>query len=53
MARWINPRTLETTAKKDGKDVGVVVYEVSADGKTLTSKYSTAPEQVLVFDRQE
>ena len=38
---------------EDGKDVGVFTYEVSADGKTLTSRYSTSPQQVLVFDRQE
>ena len=50
-AKWVNPRRLETNATKDGKD-GVVTYEVSADGKTLTSRYSTAPGQVLVFDRQ-
>jgi hypothetical protein len=52
----INSRTLETRAKKDGKDMGVMTYEVSADGKTLTSKYSTSPQspqQVVVFDRQE
>jgi hypothetical protein len=51
-AMWATGRKLETTATKDGKDAGVVTYEVSADGKTLTSRYSTAPEQVLVFDRQ-
>jgi predicted MarR family transcription regulator len=51
-AKWTNPRKLETNAIKDGKDAGVVTYEVSSDGKTLTSRYSTAPEQVLVFDRQ-
>ena len=51
-ARWVNARMIETTAKKDGKDMGVVQYEVSADGRTLTSRYSTSPEQVLVFDRR-
>jgi len=51
-AKWAPPRKVETTASKDGKDAGVVTYEVSADGKTLTSRYSTTPEQVLVFDRQ-
>jgi hypothetical protein len=42
---------LETTATKDGKDAGVVTYEVSADGKTLTSRCSTSPDQVRVFNR--
>jgi hypothetical protein len=53
VARWVNSRMLETSAKKDGKDVGVITYEVSADGKKLISKYSTSPQQVLVLDRQE
>ena len=55
-ARWSNSRTLESRAKKDGKDMGVMTYEVSADGKTLTSRYSASPQspqQVVVFDRQE
>lgn len=52
-ARWVNSRMLETSAKKDGKDFGVVTYELSADGKTLISKHSTSPQQVLVFERQE
>jgi len=51
-AKWVNPRMIEITAKKDGKDMGVMQYEISADGKTVTSRYSTIPEQVLVFDRQ-
>ena len=42
----------QTPLVKDGKDAGVVTYEVSVDGKTLTCLYSTALDQVLVFDRQ-
>ena len=52
-ARWVNSRMIETTAKKDGKDLGLMTYEVSADGKILTSKNSSSPQQVLVYDRQE
>ena len=52
-ARWAAPRKLETSATKGGKDAGVVTYEVSADGKSLISRYSTIPEQVLVFDREK
>ena len=51
-AKWASPLKLETTATKNGKDAGVVIYDVSPDGKTLTSRYSTTPDQVLVFDRQ-
>jgi len=51
-ANWASPRKLETSATKDGKDAGVVTYEVSADGKALIARYSTVREQVLVFDRQ-
>lgn len=32
---------IETSGKKDGQDIGVITYEVSTDGKTLTAKYST------------
>src|SRR5215469_14951673 len=52
-SRWVNSHMIETTAKKDGKDLGFVTYEVSADGTILISKYSTSPGQVLVFDRQQ
>src|SRR5262249_51893061 len=51
-ARWIDARTLETGGKKDGKDVGMVMYQVSPDGRSLTQKYSGSPEQELVFDRR-
>jgi len=51
-AKWASPRKLETHATKDRKDAGTVTYEVSSDGKTLTSRYSTSPTQVVVFDRK-
>jgi hypothetical protein len=50
--KWMNARVIETGGKKDGQDVGVITYEVSADGKTLTHRYSAAPEQELVFERK-
>jgi hypothetical protein len=52
VARWVNSRMIETSGKKDGQDVGVITYEISADGKTLTERLSNTPEQVLVFDRR-
>jgi len=48
--KWMNARVIETGGKKDGQDVGVITYEVSADGKTLTDRYSASPEQVPVFE---
>ena len=45
-AKWADSRKLETSATKDGKDASVVTYEVSADGKTLTTRYSAIPEQL-------
>src|SRR5215467_12342263 len=27
-ARWVNARTIEASAKKDGKDIGVMTYEI-------------------------
>ena len=50
-----------TIAKKDGRVVGGGTYEVSADGRTLTTStrapaanadgWGTDFEQVIVFDR--
>jgi hypothetical protein len=51
-ARWIDARTLETGGKKDGQDVGVITCQVSRDGRSLTQKYSSSPEQELVFERR-
>jgi hypothetical protein len=51
-AKWVDSRVLSTQAKLDGKVVAMVLYEVSGDGKTLTSKSAGMVSQVLVFDRQ-
>jgi hypothetical protein len=59
VTRWSGPRRLHTVAKSGGTTVGEGVYEVSADGKTLTATVSGtdasgAPfEQVIVFDRKQ
>jgi hypothetical protein len=58
MARWVDSRTLEVVAKKDGKVVGQGSYKVSTDGKRLTAKMKGIDasgaefEQVIVFDRE-
>ena len=36
VARWIDTRVLEAVGKKDGRIEGIVRYEVSGDGGTLT-----------------
>jgi len=61
-ARWLGTHVLETVATKDGQVVGRGMYEVSADGKTLTIStknaneaahgWQTDFEQVIVLDRQ-
>jgi hypothetical protein len=51
MAKWLDSHVLASLAKKDGKVVAVVTYEVSADGNTLTSRSSGMVEQTIVFDR--
>jgi hypothetical protein len=57
LSRWLGPRILETTARKDGKVVGHSTYEISEDGKTLTANITgidasgSTFEQVIVFDR--
>ncbi|MGH9767828.1 MAG: hypothetical protein ACREAB_10380 [Blastocatellia bacterium] len=58
ITKWVGSHTLELVAKKDGKVVGESMYEVSKDGKTLTSKVKGTDakgrqfEQVIVFDRE-
>jgi hypothetical protein len=51
VARWLDPHVLASLARKDGRVVAVVIYEVSADGSTLTLRTSGAVEQTLVFER--
>jgi hypothetical protein len=48
VARWVGSHVLAT---KDGQVVALVTYEVSPDGKTLTSRSSGVIEQVIVFAR--
>ena len=58
VSRWVGSHTLESVAKKDGTVIGASRYEVSSDGKTLTSKVKGTDakgrqfEQVIVFDRE-
>jgi hypothetical protein len=52
VARWVGSHVLATIARKDGRMFGLVTYEVSDDGKTLTVRSSGAVEHVIVFDRQ-
>jgi hypothetical protein len=51
VAKWLDPHVLASLAKKDGNVIAVVTYEVSSDGKTLTSRSSGMVEQTIVFDR--
>lgn len=52
VARWLGPDVLATIARRDGRTVALVTYEVSADRKSLTSRSSGLLEQVIVFDRR-
>ena len=47
-ACWHGPHVLETLGRKDGHMIGRGVYEVAADGTTLTI---SSHEQVIVLDR--
>lgn len=51
VAKWLDRLVLASLAKKDGQVVAVVTYEVSADGRTLTSRSSGTIEQTIVFER--
>jgi hypothetical protein len=58
VTRWANSRLLEVVAKSAGTTVGQQSFEVSVDGKTLTTNvWGTDAsgrrfEQVIVFDRK-
>lgn len=52
VAQWLTPRTLETIIRKDGKEVTRVIYEVSADGMTLTARRTGMLEQTILFERR-
>jgi hypothetical protein len=57
IARWVEPSILETVFMHEGTVVSESAYEVSADGKRLTSTAKgvdasgTPFEQVIVLDR--
>lgn len=53
IARFVGSHVLATIANKDGQLFAMITYEVSTDGKTLTSRSSGMMEQVIVFDRQQ
>jgi hypothetical protein len=52
VARFVGSHVLTTIANKNGEMFAMITYEVSADGKTLTSSGSGMLEQVIVFGRQ-
>lgn len=51
-AKWVGSHVLASIATKNGQVFALVTYEVSADGKTLTSRSSGMIEQVIVFERK-
>jgi hypothetical protein len=53
VARWLGSHVLAAIAKKDGEVILIVTYQVSGDGKTLTSRTSGMMEQLVLFDRKQ
>jgi len=49
-ARMTASTVIETSGNMGGQDIGRVTYEVSPDQRTLTSRASTNPSQVLLFE---
>jgi hypothetical protein len=58
VTRWVGPRVLKSIARSSGAPLGEQMYEVSADGMTLTAKVSGVDaggsqfDHVIVFDRK-
>lgn len=51
-AKFVGTHVLVIVATKGGSVIRLVTHEVSADGKTLTSRTSGAVEQVIVYERR-
>jgi hypothetical protein len=51
-AKFVGTHVLVIVAMKGGSVIRLVTHEVSADGKTLTSRTSGAVEQVIVYERR-
>ena len=51
-AQWVGPHVLAIVAMKGDTLIALDTYEVSADGKTLTSRNSGSIEQVVVLERR-
>jgi hypothetical protein len=51
IARWVGSHVLASIAKKNGEVFALMTYQVSSDGKTLTTRSSGTLEQIVVFDR--
>ena len=51
-SQWVGPHVLTTVAMKGDQLYALVTYELSADGRTLTSRSSGSIEHVLVFERR-
>jgi hypothetical protein len=52
VAKWLGTHVLGTVATKKGQVFVVVVYQVSSDGNTLTSRSWGAAEEVIVYERK-
>ena len=51
VANWVGPHVLAYIARKGNQNIGLMTYEVFADGRTLTARSSGLTEQVVVFKR--
>ena len=51
VANWVGSHVLAYIARKGNQNIGLMTYEVSADGRTLTARSSGMTEQVVVFKR--
>ena len=51
-SKFVGTHVLASIATKGGNVIVLQTWEVSADGKTLTSRSSGTVEQVIVYERQ-
>ena len=51
MAKYLGRHVLASVAIRNSEVYALVTYQLSTDGRTLTSRSSGTLEQVIVFDR--
>ena len=53
VANWLGSHDFALITRKGNQNLALITYEVSADGRTLTTRTSGLIEQMVIFKRRE